>query len=217
MLEQARKLAEPLDDPETLTRIYAFLSGAYQHMARLEESMAWARQCLRLGERFPRALALGYEFLAEALNLLGRWDESLAYSARTAEVGERIGEQHRLSWSHYNRAQALYGRGDLAGALEAARTARTLTEVTGDRRLRALARALVSQIQTDLAHDEAARADAQAAVVGTDELGDRPSQCTARYALAYLHAGREEWEAAADIFKQCATQRDARDNCEVGQ
>jgi class 3 adenylate cyclase/tetratricopeptide (TPR) repeat protein len=205
LLEQARKVAEPLDDPETLSRIYAYLAAAYQHMARFEESMTWARQCLSLGERFPRALALGNECLSEALALLGRWDESLVCSARNAQVAERIGAQHRLAWSHCNRARALYGRGDLARALDAARIALALTEETGDRRLAAAVRVLMSQIETDFAEDEAAQADAQAAVAGADELGDHLWRCLSRYALAYFHAQREEWAAAADVVNQCAT------------
>jgi tetratricopeptide (TPR) repeat protein len=207
LLEQARRLAEPLDDPETLTRIYSYLAAAYQGMARAEEGMTWARQCLSLGERkqYPEALATGYGHLAECLSLLGRWDESLAYSARNAQVAERIRQQHHLAWSHHDRATALYGRGDLAGALEAAQIALTITEVTGERRLAALVRSLLSQIQTDLAQDEAARAEAQVAVTGADELGNCYLRGFTRGALAYFYTQREEWDLAADVLTQSAT------------
>jgi tetratricopeptide (TPR) repeat protein len=146
------------------------------------------------------------------LSLLGQWDESLAYSARNAQVAERIGEQNRLAWSHFNRARALYGRGDLASALEAARVAFVLAEATGDRRLAAGTRALMSQIETDFAEDEAARADAQTAVASADELGDHFFRCDARYALAYFHAQRAEWGAADDVFKQCAALLEGTDH-----
>ena len=207
LFEEARRLTEPLDDPETLMRIYVGLAGAYQQMARLEESMAWARQCVSLGERtdYPHALASGYEGIAECLIFQGRWDESLAYSTRNAQVAERIGQQDRLAWSHYDRALALTWRGDLAGALEAARIARSLTEVTGDRRLEMVVRGTVAWIQVDLAQDEAARAEAQAVVAGADEFGGRALRGFARSMLAYFHTQREEWDLAGDVFTQCAT------------
>src|SRR5262249_30304216 len=116
-----------------------------------------------------------------------------------------IGQQDRLAWSHHDRALALYGRGNLTGALEAARVALPLAEVTGDRRLEMLVRANLAGIQTDLAQDETAQTEAWAAVTGADELGERPSRAIARVFLAYFHAQREEWDLAADVFTQCAT------------
>jgi class 3 adenylate cyclase/tetratricopeptide (TPR) repeat protein len=212
LLEQARQLAEPLDDPETLLRIYGWLSGACYNLARLDEALSWARQCLSLGERTdnPHAVALGYEYLAECLCLQGRWDESLTYSAREEQVAERIGQQDRLAWSHRNRAWALHGRGDLASALETARIALSLTEVTGERRLATLVRALLAQIQIDLAQDEAALAGAQAAIIGADELGDRAVRGFTRNALAYVYTQRESWELAAEQFARILEGTDSR-------
>ena len=65
-LEQARELAEPLDHAPTLTYIYSYLAGSYQHLAHFEQSMEWARRCVALGERkgYPLAVAAGFEFLA---------------------------------------------------------------------------------------------------------------------------------------------------------
>jgi len=104
-----------------------------------------------------------------------------------------------------DRALALTWRGDLAGALEAARIARSLTEVTGDRRLEMVVRGTVAWIQVDLAQDEAARAEAQAVVAGADEFGGRALRGFARSMLAYFHTQREEWDLAGDVFAQCAT------------
>ncbi len=39
-LERARRLAEPLDDPDTLGDIYCYLAGAHQHLLLYDESDA---------------------------------------------------------------------------------------------------------------------------------------------------------------------------------
>ena len=57
-LERARQIAEPLDEPLTLTYIYSFLAGSHQHLANLDESMEWAWQSIALGERKDHPLAV---------------------------------------------------------------------------------------------------------------------------------------------------------------
>jgi class 3 adenylate cyclase/tetratricopeptide (TPR) repeat protein len=205
-LERARQLAEPSDDAETLASIYAPLAGAYQHMGLFDKSMEWARQCIALGERkkYPIAVATGYEFLSEGFDPLGKWDDALASTTRAWQIAERIGAQHSLAWAEYNRAKAFYGKGDLAAAAAAATAGLTLAGAIGDRRLGVLARAMLSQIRTDLGEDEAARTDAEVAVAGAEEFRDRYIRCCSRHALAYFHLQREEWEPAAELFDQSA-------------
>jgi class 3 adenylate cyclase len=206
VVERARRLAEPLDDAETLTPIYAYLAGAHQHLARFHESMEWARRCLALGERADHApaLALGHEFLAEDLAYLGRWEESLACSARSRDVSARIGAQARLAWAEHNRATALYGKGALAEAARASRLALPLAEATGERRLAIWIHALLSRAETDMGRDEAAHHEARAAIAAADALGDRVLRSFAQVTLGYFHLQRREWGAAAEGFERAA-------------
>ncbi|MBI3456775.1 MAG: AAA family ATPase [Candidatus Rokubacteria bacterium] len=204
LLERARRLAEPLDDPETLTAIYGYLAGAYQHMARADESMEWARRCIALGERkkYPGALLTGSTFLAQDLDLLGRWDESLAFSARSHQVATQIGAEHRVAWAEHDRAFALHGKGELPAAAAAARMGLSIAEATGEPRVAVLLRSLLSRIETDLGEEEAAQAHARDAVAGAGALGDRALRCWSRHALAYFHLRREEWEPAAGLVAE---------------
>ena len=110
-LERARLLAEPLDDPLTLSTIYMYLAGAHQHLLLYDDSDRWARTAIALGERkqSPVAIASGNEFLAENAAGRGLWDETLAYAAKDREHGTRIGSRAREAWSEFCRAQSQHG------------------------------------------------------------------------------------------------------------
>jgi tetratricopeptide (TPR) repeat protein len=136
-LERARRLAEPIDDPATLTNIYSFLCGATQHLVRYAESDRWARTCIAMGERarYPEAIAVGYEFMAENAFARGRWDDTLTFAAQDREHATRIGSLARVAWSDFCRVNALYGKGELQLARDTALTALALCEQIGEARL----------------------------------------------------------------------------------
>ena len=202
--ERARALAEPLDNPLTLTYLYAYLAGAYQHMARYEDSMRWARQCLALGERkdFLFAQAAGYEFIAEDLTLIGRWREAIDYARRDRQVGERIGSPDRLAWSEFARGWSLLGLGELAQAREAALFSLDMAEQIGESRLAIWLGGLLGFIETALDHGDAAQAAAEGALKEADALGQVILQCWCRSGLAYLHIRRQEWDRALEHCRQ---------------
>ncbi len=135
-LERARRLAEPIDDPATLTNIYSFLCGATQHLVRYAESDRWARTCIAMGERarYPEAIAVGYEFMAENAFARGRWDDTLAFAAQDHEYATRVGSLARVAWSDFCRVNALYGKGELRPARDIALTALALCEQIGEAR-----------------------------------------------------------------------------------
>jgi tetratricopeptide (TPR) repeat protein len=202
--ERARELAEPLDDASILFYIYGYLAGAYQHLARFEESMKWARLCIALGERkvYPLAEATGYEFISEDLLLIGKWREALEYAQRDHEIGERIGSQDRVAWSGYVHASGLYGLGHLEKARNAAQAYLALAERIGEKRLMIWLSALLGFIETDLDADETARASAEGALAWADEMGEVSLQCWSLYACAYLHVKHREWEAAVELCER---------------
>jgi tetratricopeptide (TPR) repeat protein len=203
-LEQARELAEPSDDPFTLLHIYAFLAGAYQHLARYDESLHWARQCIALGERknYPPAIALGHEFLSEDFCVMGRWPAGLEHARLDLQIGEKIGAQDRVAWSAYGHTFGLFGLGRLKEAREAAQFGLEMADQIGDNRLSVWLSCLLALIKTDLGADDAAQASADVALSRADELGQVVLQCWSRYALAYVHLARQEWDRALQVCQQ---------------
>jgi len=202
--ERARELAEPLDSALTLTYIYAYLAGAYQHLALYDESMGWARRCLALGERqnYPPALASGYEFLAEDLGLIGRWREAIDYARLDRQTGERVGSQDRVAWSTFCQAHALRGLGHLQEAADAARAGLEMAERQGENRLLIWLYGQLACIQADLGLDAEAAASSERAMQWADELGQVTLQCWTYYSRAYLHIQRGEWEPALEVYRR---------------
>ncbi len=204
--ERARQLAEPLDQADTLYYIYIFLAGAYQHLTQFSESKDWARRSIALGERknYPLAIATGYEFLAEDANCQGDWDQALECAASDREIGERIGALDRITWAEMCHMDASFGRGDLLSALETGQAALALAERIGEERAAILIGDYLVRINTDLGHDDTARADGELWIKRSDELGQIYMQSMARHGLAYHHIQHGDWAAAARLYDQCA-------------
>ncbi len=203
--ERARQLAEPLDRADTLSRVYTYLAGAYQNLTQFDQSEAWARRSIALGERkgYPLATAQGYEFLAEDAVAKGDWGTALDCSARDREIGEKIGALARVAWAEWCGALALYGRGDLSGALAATQAAQALADRIGERRLAVLIGTLLVETETDLGLDEAARTHGEVWLQRSENLGQIFLQCRGREGLAYYHAQRSQWAEAAALYDQC--------------
>lgn len=204
--ERARQLAEPQDQVSTLFRIYICFAGACQHLAQYQESGQWARRAIELGERKGNlsAKGTGYQFLAENAHTQGHWEKALEYAAINREIAERTGALDDLAWPDMVSAQALYGRGDLQQALKAAQAALSLAERIGEGRVAVLLGSLLAQIETDLGHDDAARAAGELWIKRSDELRQVFMQCVGRHGLAYFHSQRGEWAQAAALHDRCA-------------
>ncbi len=209
-LERARELAEPLDDPDTLTEIYVYLAGAYQRqdVESLDHSIEWAHRSISLGERknYPHAIAMGYEFLAEAAINLGRWREALDYAALDREIGERIGSQARMAWSESACSHAYYGLGDLGAARAAAEKTIQIAERIGDDRLAILARMRRVFVLADVGEDEMALENARLAVAQADELKQRQMRRWSYIALGYVYQQQGKWERLLELADFFAAQ-----------
>ncbi len=206
-LEQARALAEPLDDAPTLTSIYAYLSGAHQHLTHFEESMNWAKKNIELGRRkeLLNAEANGVEFLAEDYYAIGSWQEALEYTHRDREIGEHIGAQDHVAWAYYASAKAEHGLGNLATAEEHARKSRLLAENLGDSRLKVLTCGLRAQISADLGkYTEASRLASQA-LQEADELHHVVLQSSTRHDAAYCSYQEGDISRAMELYTQAET------------
>lgn len=203
-LEQARRLAEPLDRFHTLVTIYTYLAGAYQHVTRFAESDHWARAAIALGERRHNVLAVasGQEFLAENAILRGYWDQGLEYAAMDRAIGERIGAFDRQAWSLFATANALWGQGRLHEADETARSGLELAEQIGEGRLATWLEPLVAMVAADMGEDELARRHAESGNRRAVALDQMVLLTWSLHALGYGCIRRRQWEGAAGYYDQ---------------
>jgi DNA-binding SARP family transcriptional activator len=203
-LERARRTAEPLGEPLTLTIIYCYLAGAHQHLTAFERSMEWARRTIALGEQknYPLAIASGYEYLAEVSAAMGKWQDALEFASQDRQIGEKTGALNRVAWAEYSLASAYRGLGDLPAAKKAGQKSLDMAEAMGDSRLVVLAGAQLSIVQTDLDWAETAEQNARNAVERGIALNNPHMLCTSLAALAYWHMQHGEWENAYEHLSQ---------------
>jgi tetratricopeptide (TPR) repeat protein len=203
LLSRARELAEPLDNAEILDEIYAYLSGAYQQFGlidELDQSMAWARRSIALGERknYPFAQAIGHEFLAEDSFVLGNYRDCLSYAARDKEIGEKIGATSRIGWAEASRAYGFHGLGELANALTSAQASYSIAERINDVRLMIFSRTKMAMIKIDLGFDESAQEDIDFTAARAAELNQRQTSVWVYLARAYQLTQLNRW---ADLLQ----------------
>jgi DNA-binding SARP family transcriptional activator len=205
-LERARQIAEPLDEPHTLTHIYVYLAGAHLLLAEFDKSMEWARQAIALGEQktYPLAIMFGYEYLAEVSVGMGKWQDALEFAGQERQIGERIGLLGLVAWAENNFATAYYGLGDLLAAEKAGRKSLEMAEAVGDFRLAVLAGAQLSIIQTDLGQAEIAEENAKTAVQRGIDRNLVQMVHPSLGALAHCHMQYGDWENAIKHLDQFA-------------
>jgi len=155
LFEQARELAEPIGDVFSLSLIYAYLAGAYQHLADFDQSLAWAQRDIKLGERnnFLSAIAVGYEFIAEDNLIMGYWDRALEAARYELQIAEKIGAAARKAWSRWVIGSALYGKGKLVEAVAELEQAVDFAVTIGENRLALLCYTALSSTYADMGNE----------------------------------------------------------------
>ena len=203
-LEQARKLAEPSGNPQTLQTIYGYLAGAYQHLAQFDKSDEWAWASITLGEQKKHLLAraTGNEFLAENQLCRGDWDEALNLTSKNRELADKIGALHRRAWSEYPRLSALWGQGRLTEAYRIAQAALELCEQIGEKRLATWIEPSLALIATDLKEDEKAEGFARRGLHRGESLGQVALHCFSLHAMGYWHMRCLRWKEAVQYYDQ---------------
>jgi tetratricopeptide (TPR) repeat protein len=203
LFEQAREIAEPAGLLIPLNYIYAFLAGAYQHLAQIDQSLGWAWKCVELGERsaFPLAEAVGYEFLAEDMFFLARWEEGIRYAKKDQEIGERVGSLDRVAWSGFPHSNCLFCQGRLSEALQMAENSLILAEQTGDHRLVVWVKALLGMILSDLGEAETAWQTTKEALELSNQLNQVVLQCWSIHSLVYQTNKKADWDEALRLCR----------------
>jgi tetratricopeptide (TPR) repeat protein len=198
LLDQARPVLEEMGDLQMLTRTLAHYAGAYQHLARFDESDAWADRLIRLGESsgYTYAAALGHEYLAENAINCGRFERAEEHARLDRQLGERIGSIDRMGWADFALAWANLGLGNLELSEQTVRHGLELADRIGDQRLALLLMSTLVLILADRGgHDEATGLVA-GTIAGVDKLNQVFHQSIARSAAAYLALRREDFPSA---------------------
>lgn len=204
-LERALALAEPLDDVEALGNIYSFFSGAYQHLTRYEESNAWAQRSIEFGKskNYPEAIAIGYEFLAENAFGCGYWEDTIRFAQRDREIGAKISSLARVGWAEMCLTSGQRGLGDLRAAVASALRGLEVAEQIGESRLASWIEPELARALADLGEYDDAKKFAEQGLVHSEALGQIVLRVWAIHGLAYAHLRQQQFETAADLYKQC--------------
>ncbi|MCP4536608.1 MAG: protein kinase [Chloroflexi bacterium] len=187
-LEQARQIAEPLDDPRLWHYVCIYLAGAHQQLAEFDKSMEWARHSITFGEQnsYPPSIAIGYEYLTEASVLMGKWQDALKFAEQEIEIAKNTGQLIAVSWAERNLADTCYGLGDLRAAKDAIQKSLDMAKAMGNFRLAVNASARLSIIQTDLGQVELAGQNARNVVEQASDFDQILIMVwSSLYALAY--------------------------------
>jgi tetratricopeptide (TPR) repeat protein len=214
-LEQARALAEPLDDPRALLWIYSALSGAYQHLCDFERSDEWARTCIALGERrgLAAAICVGHEMMAENAGTCGHWAAAQEHARIDREIGERIGDQDRVAWASYSQALALAGQGQLAQAEAEALAGLALALRIGDERVACWLEPLLAIVLAEQGRHAEAQERVASALAHADALGQLTLRLIALHAAIVVASRRGDIRGAADqaaLFMEGAQASESR-------
>jgi tetratricopeptide (TPR) repeat protein len=204
LLDQARPVLEETGDTHMLTRALAHYAGAYQHLARFDESNRWAQRLIELGEStgYTFAAAVGHEYLAENANICGDFERGVAQARLDWQLGERVGSIDRMGWADFSLVWGLAGLGELEQAERAAREGSEIADRIGDERL---AIWLASGLTVVLA-DRGRFQEAEAALRGISDRADVLRQVIlqsiARFAAGYLSLQSEDAPSAYRHLKE---------------
>jgi tetratricopeptide (TPR) repeat protein len=199
-LQQALKIAEPLNELASITYVLAFLAGAHQHLADFEGSMDWARRMIALGERTQNEsmIAVGHEYLSEDCNFMGRCGQALESARTNLEIGQRNGILERARWAKLSMLWALRGMGDLPAAIVEGRHSVQRAEANADRRLAVLDCAEVANALVDAGELGEAAALAERSLRLANELNQAYMTCEAFDAQANLREVEGNWQGALE-------------------
>jgi len=206
MLERAAVLLEPMAGasrqakaiPSRITEVYAYLSGAHQHLGLYEDANRWARKSVSFGEEQSvlAAQASGYEFLGENSYGRGEWQKGLEYAAKEREIAERMRSRERLGWVCFIETLCAISLGDIDLADRSLTAGLEFAKAIGESRLHSL---LLSQQPWCLTmrgqFDEALEASV-AAVAEADASGIFYLKVEARRGGAHTHYQRGEFDQA---------------------
>ena len=195
-LEKAAALAAPAAEKEitpfgaaTMSTIFGFLAGAYQHLGRFADGNVWAWRSVEFGKKHevPLAQALGYEFLGENSINAGDWQKALEYAACEREIAARLHSRERQAWTYLVTAFSYRASGDLESSESEFREGMALAESIGEQRLALLLKGNLAILLADLGRFDQAFQTARENYQSAEALGLLYSRTEGRRCLAHVH------------------------------
>jgi tetratricopeptide (TPR) repeat protein len=196
LLEKAVALAVPAAEKEitpfgasTVSTIFGFLAGAYQHLGRFADGNVWAWRAVEFGNKHevPLAQALGYEFLGENTINAGDWQKALEYATHEREIVARLHSRERKAWTYLVTSLSCSASGDFRSAEAEIREGMELAETIGEHRLRLLLKGNLAILLADLGRFDEAFQTARENYEGGEALGLLYSRTEGRRCLAHVH------------------------------
>jgi tetratricopeptide (TPR) repeat protein len=204
LLVESLALSEPHGEVDDLVHTYAWLCGAYQHLADYGNSDGWAYRIIALAQErgTPAAASLGWEFLSENANGHGRFREAIEFARRNGELGARVHDLSRVAWAEYATCWAHHALGELAAARAALERSLAAAERTGDVRVRRLCDSYEVMLASDFG--EAATAElATHALAAADATGQLWPRLEARRGAAYHELAVDNPTRVVELAEQC--------------
>lgn len=195
LLERAAALATPAAEKEitpfgaaTVSTIFGFLAGAYQHLGRFTDGNVWAWRAVEFGKQHDVLLAqaLGYEFLGENSVNAGDWQKALEYASCEREIVARLHSRERLAWTYLVTSLSYMASGDLELAEREIREGMALAESIGERRLSLLLKGNLAILLADVGRIDEALKAARENYQSAEALGLLYSRNEGRRCLAHV-------------------------------
>jgi tetratricopeptide (TPR) repeat protein len=187
-----------------MSLIYTNLAAAYQHLARYEESMAWASTIIALGEAsdYLMAIAYGHEFIAENNLAMGHWQRSLESARIDCQIGEKVGSPARIAWGQWCEGYALYGLGRLHQAADVLAQALDIASTVGEKRLVVLTETVLALVHIDLGDDLVAQEYSTSAREKNQHMNEPYGRGFVLQINGYVHLQKGELDQAAEAYRQ---------------
>ncbi len=195
LLERAASLATREAEKEitpfgaaTVSTIFGFLAGAYQHLGRFTDGNVWAWRAVEFGNKHDVLLAqaLGYEFLGENTVNAGDWQKALEYAACEREIAARLHSRERQAWTYLVTSLSYMASGDLELAEREIREGMALAESIGEQRLTLLLKGNLAIMLADLGRIDEALKTARENYHSAEALGLLYSRNEGRRCLAHV-------------------------------
>ena len=222
-IEKAAALAAPRAEGSslsafeaaTLTDLYPYLAGAYQHLGRFADSEIWAYRSMEFGRKhqIPFAEALGYEFLGENAVSSGEWEKGLEYASAEREIAARIHSRERAGWTHLVAGLCLTWLGDFEPAERELTEGIAVAEAVGDRRLASMLSSYRAHSYANLGRLDEALVLARESFDRAETLGLLYLRTEAHRCLGLVHFKRGELDEVVRLSEriiELTAQTDAR-------
>jgi len=188
----------------SLSTMYGFLAGGYQHLGRFTDGNVWAWRAVEFGQKHEVLLAqaLGYEFLGENCVNAGDWQKALEYAFCERDVVSRLHSRERQAWTYLVTSLSYVASGDLQSAEQEQREGMALAEAIGEYRLRQLLQGNLAIVLADLKRFDEAFAVARKNYQEGEALGLLYSRTEGRRCLAHVHFRKGELSEALRLCEE---------------